>query len=76
MTKEHKESTIASLLHERLGYERRALRAEREGNDEELAKANDRVAAVNAELKKLGVAAQKPARRAETRAATAEPESE
>lgn len=67
MTKEQKQSRIAALLHERLGYERRAVKAREDGNDENLAEAEARVAGVDAELKKLGAAAEKPVRRAETR---------
>lgn len=64
MTKEQKASTIAALLHERLGYERRATKAKEDGDDEALELAEARVSGVDAELKKLGAAAEKPATRA------------
>lgn len=67
MTKERKQSTISALLHERLGYERRVAKAREIDDEKALADAEARVAAVDAELKKLGAAAEKPARRAETR---------
>lgn len=67
MTKEQEKSTIAALVEERRGYEVRAVGAEEAGDDEALAAAKDRVAQVDAELKKLGAAATKASTRSEKR---------
>lgn len=67
MTKEQDQSRIAALLHERRGYELRAVGAEEDGDEEALAAAKDRVKQVDAELKRLGHEAKKPSERASRR---------
>lgn len=67
VTNEQKKRTIAALLEEKRGYENRALKAEEDGDDEALEIANDRVKAVEAELRKLGASAKRGSETAEKR---------
>lgn len=54
MTNEEQKAQVAALIEERRGYERRGEK--------------ERVAAVDAELRRLGAAGAQPAKRAEKRA--------
>ena len=67
MTKEQQKATIQALLQERHGYELRVVGAEEDGNEEALAAATERIKQVDAELRKLGHEASKPASRASRR---------
>lgn len=67
MTKEEKQRTIASLLWEREGYQRNIVGATQDDDDEAVAKWEERVAQVDAELRRLGASAKKPAERASKR---------
>lgn len=67
VTKEQEKSRLAALLHERHGYELRIIGAKDDGDEERLAVAEARLAAVDAELKKLGHEAEKPSTRAAKR---------
>lgn len=69
MTKEQKDATIAALLHEKLGYERRALHADEHGDAAGAEAARARAAGVEDELRKLGALAKTSAKSAQTRPA-------
>ena len=69
VTKEEQQATIAGLLEERKGYVVRVLDAEEHADAERAKAMNDRVAQVDAELKRLGASAEKPSKRASSRPA-------
>ena len=69
MTKQEQAATISALLEERRGYQIRLLGAQEAGDDASAAAMVDRVAGVDAELKRLGASAEKPSSRAHKRPA-------
>ncbi len=69
VTKEEQKATIAALLEERNGYELRELAAKEKGDDEEAKVMKERLGLIDAQLKSLGGAAEKPATRAQKRPA-------
>jgi hypothetical protein len=67
MTKEEKNRVVSALLVERSAYEARSAAALDDKDDAAFAAAQDRLAQVDAELKKLGAQAKKPSEQASRR---------
>ena len=69
MTKQEQAVTISTLLEERRGYQIRLLGAQEAGDDASTSAMVERIAEVDAELKRLGSSAEKASKRAQKRPA-------